>query len=926
MKQDVNKLMTENKKLPITIDEDQTCKEISRRPHLGKRAIFKVSELCHALDIEVPKDLETLSHEYISKTELFKKLENSKALLFRIENKAFSNERLEKLKKTARKFKERYVKIANLEQTDEGLLFAFINWRYVFAPMGFGWNNYFGYDLNKKSIKEANEFANESYRDVVFEICTISGYQKYCINKALFNKKFHQYVKREYLKVKTATFDEFSHFVDKHPTFFGKPAAGTGGKDAGLMTVEGHKEALFNKLREEKYMIEEVLQQHSEIAKFNPETLNTLRVYTLLTIDHHPIIIYAGIRFGRRGLSVDNVGRGGLTGKIDLQTGQIVGNAVDKFRNEFTVHPDSKVLFDGFEIPSWEKVVSAVKESALAMPYIRHIGWDLTVTLSGEIEFIEGNSRPNFNMMQTVDQMGKKHLYEKHVRALANNDWKDLLIEEDDIKNNNLLTEFSKRRPLNMISVGYMRRTKERKTWMDTASAFALMHGIELFHFTMDQIDFENQSILGEFWDVEKGCFIKKKTPFPHIIQDNRFETPLKLRKKLIESGVILTWVNLGGKLKVDRILRESPVKKYLIDTFNYNDINLLDVLEQYQEVIIKPFNSSLGKGVYKLSKSNDHYIIHTAHERKEISHQDLLEYDKMFKEKRHIVQEYVDSRTLVGHPFDIKVYLIRSGKDGSWNHLNLLPRLGAASGVVSNVGAGGNAFLFPDKFLEGEFGEDWLDIQKEMQELMEIVPAALQKGYERTLNSLGLDIGIDRRTNQLKLFEVNGTINATPYKMEMCVEQMHLYKQLYKESQTKTKQTKHEVKNDYAFKKRCEINLDADETYGRISKYTGKRKVFHVPHTIKDVPVKVIEEKAFKNCKTLKEIILPPSIRSIADDAFENCTELTVIGKKGSYIQAYTQKNGLKFMTYEQYKLLGLKRKIKRKIKHIRSLLMRST
>ena len=139
-----------------------------------------------------------------------------------------------------------------------------------------------------------------------------------------------------------------------------------------------------------------------------------------------------------------------------------------------------------------------------------------------------------------------------------------------------------------IIRVGYMRKADmNREDWMTAANAFALMHGIELFHFTDDKIDFENKNILGEFWDEDKFCFVEKITPFPHIIQDNRFKVLPKVREKLRKSGVILTWISLGGKVKVDRVLRNSPVKKYLIDTFNYDEVDIADMLDKYNKIII---------------------------------------------------------------------------------------------------------------------------------------------------------------------------------------------------------------------------------------------------------------------------------------------------------------------------------------------------
>lgn len=345
-----------------------------------------------------------------------------------------------------------------------------------------------------------------------------------------------------------------------------------------------------------------------------------------------------------------------------------------------------------------------------------------------------------------------------------------------------------------MIRVGKMRKSKELSKWGGTASAFALMHGIELFHFTEDKIDLENKAILGEFWDVDKSCFVEKVVSFPHIIDDHRFWPSKKMRRALLKSNVTLTWVDLGDKTKVNEILRGSSVDEYLIDTFDYADVDISEIIEQYNEVIIKPRGARSGKGIYKLSKLNDIYILHNGHEKVELSFQDFSEYDRMFKEGNFIVQEYINSCTKAGNPFDVKVYLIRSGKDGSWNSLQYLPRLGSPLGVVSNVAGneGGNVLLYTNKFFQEEFGEDWKKVKYEMSKLVVRAPKILQKGYKRTLNTLSLDIGFDKKTNTPKLFEVNGTINSIPSLLKMYAEQVHMHKQLYKEMQGKNKPQNH--------------------------------------------------------------------------------------------------------------------------------------
>jgi len=394
-----------------------------------ERELFTVNELCDFINIEVPKKFTSQSDECVSNTLFFKELENYRELVSDIKViDSFLEEDYTKLKKNSVNFLRRYKKFDVLEQNDEKILQAFIRWRYTFSIHGFSWENYFDYELYRKKVEEVQEFASEAYRWHVYNTCTIMDYKKYCDDKALFNITFAKYVKRDFLEIAKADFEDFVSFTDKYPTFFGKPNDFSGGWKASAITVDENKEALFKMLQDGEYIIEEVVKQHPEIAEFNPDTLNTMRICTLRTLNDDIIITYAGIRFGRAGGSVDNMSRGGMSTVIDINTGKITSSARNKYRDQYEEHPDSKKPFKGFQIPSWDKIIQAVTESALEMPYIRHVGWDLSITSRGEVEFIEGNRSPNFRIMQVADQVGKKYLYEKHIDELEASDWKNQLL------------------------------------------------------------------------------------------------------------------------------------------------------------------------------------------------------------------------------------------------------------------------------------------------------------------------------------------------------------------------------------------------------------------------------------------------------------------------------------------------------------------
>ncbi|MFR6360978.1 leucine-rich repeat protein [Amedibacterium intestinale] len=59
------------------------------------------------------------------------------------------------------------------------------------------------------------------------------------------------------------------------------------------------------------------------------------------------------------------------------------------------------------------------------------------------------------------------------------------------------------------------------------------------------------------------------------------------------------------------------------------------------------------------------------------------------------------------------------------------------------------------------------------------------------------------------------------------------------------------------------------------ITYYSGKDEIVNVPSMIDDKPVIGIESKAFAECRGVKEIVLPDTIKTIESFAFSKCTEL---------------------------------------------------
>ena len=66
----------------------------------------------------------------------------------------------------------------------------------------------------------------------------------------------------------------------------------------------------------------------------------------------------------------------------------------------YSIHPATGKIVPGFEIPHWDKIVSAVLDAAGRMPNVGYIGWDVSVTEDG-VEFVEGNvNYPDHTLIQ----------------------------------------------------------------------------------------------------------------------------------------------------------------------------------------------------------------------------------------------------------------------------------------------------------------------------------------------------------------------------------------------------------------------------------------------------------------------------------------------------------------------------------------------
>lgn len=279
---------------------------------------------------------------------------------------------------------------------------------------GSGITDYFQYQFYKRSHAERKNFI--VYRKRMWLVKKMNDRFSRTIfdNKVEFNRHFEKYLGRRWIDINSCSFSEFESFAMQLKKFMVKPIYGSHGKGIEIYEVNAWTDLkdLFVKLQEKEVLTEELISQNKKMAAFNPSSVNTLRVVTLLGKDNKIHIVTANIRLGH-GVErfADNFHHNGIAALVNIRNGCVSTPGVDKNLIKYEYHPLSKIMIKGFEVPHWKKVIETVKHAAMVVSSVRYVGWDLAVGKNGQIILIEGNAAADPDISQMPDQVGKWPLF-----------------------------------------------------------------------------------------------------------------------------------------------------------------------------------------------------------------------------------------------------------------------------------------------------------------------------------------------------------------------------------------------------------------------------------------------------------------------------------------------------------------------------------
>ena len=166
-----------------------------------------------------------------------------------------------------------------------------------------------------------------------------------------------------------------------------------------------------------------------------------------------------------------------------------------------------------------------------------------------------------------------------------------------------------------MVQIGFMSHFKYpgKKSRTYALAAEAKMQGFEFFIFSSHNVDTGKKQIIGEAF--EDNQWVQKVYSYPDVIinsmgprnnEERRIEQQLRKRIPFTTNWIGRSKIDVYKKIEKNHELRQYLIPYHLISS----TVEILESLERYTYVVIKPISGSQGNDVYFIKQEKDSYLI----------------------------------------------------------------------------------------------------------------------------------------------------------------------------------------------------------------------------------------------------------------------------------------------------------------------------
>gem|GEM_PF-516281 len=256
------------------------------------------------------------------------------------------------------------------------------------------------------------------------------------------------------------------------------------------------------------------------------------------------------------------------------------------------------------------------------------------------------------------------------------------------------------------------------------------------------------------------------QVPVPRVVYDRCFgESARPEAVRVREVGRDLGYLVINNPPKITKLMTFAALSgnpdlaEYLPFTAPLTADSLAAALEQYPDLYVKPDNLYKGKGILRLTRDDDAWLMQhredwgNACER--LTADALMEALEPLcgKETRYLIQEGLDLATYAGNRFDFRSLVQKDGW-GCFTMTGLVARIAAVGSVITSPRSGGQVAPAV-RALESLFGDQAGALVAEIERVSVALATAMEENFG-ICAELGLDLGVTR-DGRVKLIEING-------------------------------------------------------------------------------------------------------------------------------------------------------------------------
>lgn len=144
---------------------------------------------------------------------------------------------------------------------------------------------------------------------------------------------------------------------------------------------------------ENNLIVQDIVKQHHELSKMHPESLNTVRINTIL-LDDGVHILHATMRMGANNSRIDNGEAGSRLFAGIKENGELKECAFyDIYSGKKTDRHPQGMALNEISVPFFDTIVGTVVKAAQKIGNFKLVGWDFSIDEDGDVILIEANMR-----------------------------------------------------------------------------------------------------------------------------------------------------------------------------------------------------------------------------------------------------------------------------------------------------------------------------------------------------------------------------------------------------------------------------------------------------------------------------------------------------------------------------------------------------